>query len=233
MDNEIRFIDTHTHILPGMDDGAANLFEAEAMIQALVQQSVREVWLSPHYYAHKEALASFLARRQASYDALLPVLQKYPIRWRLGAEVYLTGALFNLKDLQPLFMSGSDYLLLEIPFDASSVEHISEQIARLIDNHEVEIVLAHIDRYDFMYKKTALERFLDLGVDLQCDLAFMDSSWLKRRTIFKYIEEGLIQHFCTDCHNMSSRAPQVTVKLDKMSEKLSKNSFAHYFKTAD
>lgn len=39
-----RFIDSHTHILPGMDDGAQNVEESEQMILSLSKQGIEEIF---------------------------------------------------------------------------------------------------------------------------------------------------------------------------------------------
>ena len=42
-------IDIHTHILPGMDDGARDVRESLAMIDLLKKQGVAGAVLTPHY----------------------------------------------------------------------------------------------------------------------------------------------------------------------------------------
>ena len=56
--------DFHTHILPGMDDGAADVSTAVAMIRKLQEQGVERIVLTPHYYAENESVEEFLERRE-------------------------------------------------------------------------------------------------------------------------------------------------------------------------
>ena len=43
-------IDFHTHILPGIDDGAKDVSVSAAMLEMEKEQGVNEIVLTPHYY---------------------------------------------------------------------------------------------------------------------------------------------------------------------------------------
>ena len=57
-------IDFHTHILPGLDDGAKTLDESIQLLKMEEEQGVDTIVLTPHYYHEREDLKSFLQRRQ-------------------------------------------------------------------------------------------------------------------------------------------------------------------------
>ena len=44
-------IDIHTHILPGVDDGASNIKESLRMARMAYQQGITDVIATPHYSA--------------------------------------------------------------------------------------------------------------------------------------------------------------------------------------
>ena len=64
------WIDFHTHILPGMDDGAETVQQSIKMLRMLRKQGVDRVALTPHFYAHRESVDSFLDRRQTAFEQL-------------------------------------------------------------------------------------------------------------------------------------------------------------------
>ena len=70
--------DIHTHILPGMDDGAADAEAALGMLRAERGQGVEEVAFTPHYYRDREDPKHFLARRQAALERLCRAAEKLP-----------------------------------------------------------------------------------------------------------------------------------------------------------
>ena len=52
-------IDLHTHILPGMDDGAKDTATSLQMLRMERDQGVDTVVLTPHYYRHRESAEDF------------------------------------------------------------------------------------------------------------------------------------------------------------------------------
>ena len=80
--------DLHTHILPGMDDGAQTIEEALALLQTQAQQGVDAVALTPHFYGRRESVESFLSRREAAWQQLLEATAGLQTpKLILGAEV--------------------------------------------------------------------------------------------------------------------------------------------------
>ena len=56
-------IDLHTHILPGMDDGAKDVKTSLALLRMESAQGVGTVVLTPHFYRDREEPQHFLTRR--------------------------------------------------------------------------------------------------------------------------------------------------------------------------
>ena len=56
--------DFHTHILPGIDDGAKTPEESLKLINSLRVQGIKNIVLTSHYYSHKESMEDFLKRRE-------------------------------------------------------------------------------------------------------------------------------------------------------------------------
>ena len=108
------FTDLHTHILPGVDDGAKDLEKALEMLRMQKACGVERVALTPHFYPLREEFQSFLDKRQQAYEGLLPNWDAESMPdLRLGAEVHYSPALAEL-DLRRLTIGQSDYLLLEL-----------------------------------------------------------------------------------------------------------------------
>ena len=49
--------DLHTHILPGIDDGAKSIEEALALLRAQANQGVDTVALTPHFYKRRNEVS--------------------------------------------------------------------------------------------------------------------------------------------------------------------------------
>ena len=64
-------IDFHSHILPGIDDGARNLETSLAMLDMAKAAGTDVMLATPHFYASRDRIDTFLQRRETARDALL------------------------------------------------------------------------------------------------------------------------------------------------------------------
>ena len=145
--------DLHTHILPGVDDGAKAPEESLEMLRMERDQGVDTVVLTPHFYRDRERPDAFLARRLAAAKALRDTLMALPKeevrtlpRLILGAEVALEPNLADIEQLPQMFMGHSKYLLLELPFSPWT-EQMFRQLRELMDRTGATLVIAHLERY--------------------------------------------------------------------------------------
>ena len=63
------YLDMHSHIIPGVDDGCQTPAESVAFLKEQIHQGCIGTIATPHYYA-RESIASFCARREKSFAAL-------------------------------------------------------------------------------------------------------------------------------------------------------------------
>ena len=150
-------IDFHTHILPGIDDGSRNVEMSVQMLHEEIKNSIDHVVFTPHFYADHDSIEHFLKRRGKSIGQLMVEIEKDEklsrMKYEFGAEVYYFTGIGNAVDIRKLCISGTDILLLEMPF-CQWTDAMYEDIGKLLHKQELTIVLAHIERYiDFQKKK--------------------------------------------------------------------------------
>ena len=78
--------DLHTHILPGMDDGAKTVEQSLQMLQMQLEQCVDTVVLTPHFYRERETVEEFLSRRGKAMAQLTAALPANAPQLLLGAD---------------------------------------------------------------------------------------------------------------------------------------------------
>lgn len=228
--DHFKFIDSHTHILPGMDDGAQNVEESEQMILSLSKQGIEEIFLTPHYYSHQESVDKFLQRREESFQALKSILDRYGMKYRLGAEVYAIPAILNYANLDDLCIEGTDLLLLEMSSPKSEPEQELNIIAEIYSRYPIKIILAHIDRYPFMLKPKVFNQFVRSDVYMQLNLTFLDAGFLVKRRCLKYLKQGHIQFLGTDCHRITGkRSPEVEKYRSQLTAKLTAEELGYIY----
>lgn len=198
--------DLHTHILPGVDDGAQNVEESLTIIDALRKNGIKYVCFTPHFYTHKESMEDFLERRQKAYEELQPLLPS-DLNFKLGAEVYVTKYLFaEERDVTALCIEGTPYMITEFSYDSKFSGETMRLITRL-RNLGVIPVLPHVERYPHLMKsKALLEELVYMGVIIQSNItSYTESN--KKRKLISLIKSGHIQLLSTDVHNMNRNSP--------------------------
>lgn len=128
----------------------------------------------------------------------------------MGAEVYISKYLFGNEKLQRIKIEGTDYALIEHSFREDFSEKAYERLVSLICDWGVTPILAHIERYgSLMGNSKTLDSLLELGCIAQVNInSFADEHRKIKKKLFKYLEAGKITLIGSDCHNLTTRAPE-------------------------
>ncbi|MCD7752863.1 MAG: capsular polysaccharide biosynthesis protein [Lachnospiraceae bacterium] len=201
-------IDFHSHFLPGIDDGSKSVEESLEMLALSWESGVDRIVATPHFYASKESPDHFLARREQAWERLAAALpDESPLIW-LGAEVYYYTGISRTEDLERLCIGGTNVLLLEMPFHRWSAGMIEEAID-IARGSGLIVLMAHIDRYLPDQTPDTWERLQDNGILFQVNASYFLDGWSSRRKALKLLREGQIEVLGSDCHNMTSRRPNL------------------------
>lgn len=210
--------DVHGHFLPGMDDGCKTVGEAIRVLKSSYAQGVRQMFATPHYYP-VESIEAFLERRERSYRVLADAIREETDipQIYLGAEVAYRPGLGYTAGLDRLCLGASRYLLLEMPFHKWNRE-ILRDIRNISAASGIVPVIAHIERYLNMDQKELLNSLLEMDVLVQMNAeCLLDAG--TRRTGRKLLKDGTVHLLGTDCHNMSSRAPNMGKAVEYLQKK--------------
>lgn len=202
-------IDFHSHILPEIDDGSQSIEESIALLKEEYGHGVRQVVLTPHFYAQKDPLLKFEQRRTDALQRLLDATEgseNIP-KLHIGAEVYYFPGISNSDILNELCLSGTSVMLLEMPFNQWT-EKILDDVEKIIFKHKITLVLAHIERYyEFQRKKDIWNEIFSMPLYAQINTgSFLNR---KKRFCLKFIKAGNSVILGSDCHNMEYRPPNL------------------------
>jgi protein-tyrosine phosphatase len=136
-------IDTHCHLLPGLDDGSRSLSESVSMARRLTGYGVSAVVCTPH------VSPQFPTRRDRavqSLQALESALSELRIQLelKLAAEVHPTSALQLDADALRMWALNGRYLVVEL-LGASRSDDI-ESIFRRVTEAGLTPIFAHPER---------------------------------------------------------------------------------------
>lgn len=197
------WIDFHSHVLPGIDDGAKDVNEAFTMLHEMENQQVKTVFATPHYYAHCEKIADFVKKRQIARTQLEKEKgNSMRIALRVAAEVALEPEICRL-DLTPLFYEDLSAVLLELPA-VHYKSWMSQEIEEIAYTFSVIPILAHFERY-LWYEREGLQELLRLPkVVVQISANMLDN----RETIdlikdLRFLRIPVL--LGSDAHNCGSR----------------------------
>ena len=214
-------IDFHSHILPGIDDGSANVETSFAMLQMEKEQGIRTVIATPHFDARFDDPEVFLAKREQAESSLrLAVAKEAGIPQVIpGAEVAFFRGMSHSEFLPHLTIGGSRCILVEMP-PAPWPEEFYRELADIWNLRHLLPVIAHVDRYITPLRTFGIpERLGSMQVAVQANGTF----FLEKRTAamaMKMLKSGRIQVLGSDCHNMTDRKPNLGVAMERIRYKL-------------
>lgn len=228
-------VETHCHILPGIDDGAKDVETSLKMINELKKQGAEKIIVTPHYYSDSLSLEDFLKKRENAFSKLKTELSKDAPEIILAAEVFVTRFLFMNEDLTPLSFGRENYMLTEHPFSCPFEEEHFEKILSLCCDYRLTPIMAHIERYPaLMNNPDKIDRLLQMGCLVQANIESFDELPLfQRKKLFKYLDSGKIQLIGSDCHNLTSRTPDYSSGAQRIEKKLGSEAIAALMRNAN
>ena len=182
------------------------------MLRELGKQGVDGVAATPHFYAERMSPGSFFERRQRAWEKLKPHLTEDMPEVRLGAEVRYFEGINRYAGLEAFCIEGTELLLIEMPNGVWTSRMISA-LLELNRREGLTVILAHIERYLRQQKEETWSLLLESGIRMQANASFFTGSFTKGKAI-KLFRSGGIHLLGTDCHNMSSRKPDMAEAMD-------------------
>lgn len=201
-------IDMHCHILPGVDDGARDVETSLAMLEASRAQGVQYMVATPHFYATRDRVDTFLDRRREAWETLKSRMgADYP-GIVLGAEVAFFRGISRAERLEALKIEGTDCILLEMPFRPWSEDDVDE-VSEILEKRGYTIILAHIERYLAMRGNADyIGNLLELPVLAQINAESL-LDWRQRGKLIKMVRNGQVHLLGSDCHGIHHRPPNL------------------------
>ena len=198
-------IDIHSHILPGIDDGAKTLEESVHLVTEMAGWGFDRLTCTPHITKKFRNTPETIREK---FDILNNALSAngLSIDLRMSAEYRLNPETWPeiLKSGQ--FMPIEDrYILMEFPINKpSDMEDLNpmEEFLKVM-SLGLTPILPHPERY-FYLQHDDLLRYVDAGVKIQSNygsLAGIYGSEVCKRAQ-SLIDEGIVSFLATDMHNM-------------------------------
>src|SRR4051812_13747625 len=210
-------IDLHSHILPGIDDGAPDLDASVAMGRAAVDGGVETIVATPHVSGTYPNDPLTFAERVAAVQTALNDAD-VPLRVLPGAEI-AHGMFQDLSEdaLRAAGLGGTaKWILFEAPFGGPM-----PFIDRMVDDLQIrgfQILLAHPERIGaFQRDIELLQKLVDQGC--LCSVTAGSVAGQFGKTIQRFTSElfarGLVHNLASDAHDANHRSPALRPVLEK------------------
>ena len=205
-------IDMHCHLLPGVDDGPADLDTALEMARIAVADGIRFSVVTPHIEPGR--YCNDKASLKQSFDEFRRALVKagIPLRVALGSEVRLdleVVAMFGREEVPFLgVVDGYEIVLLELP-----PTHVPVGAARYIERlvrQRIRPLIAHPERNEDIVRDAGkLEPLLAAGSYVQLNAGSLTGQFGRpvRRRARQLLMLDVFKVLASDGHDLSTRRP--------------------------
>lgn len=203
--NFLKFLeaDMHSHVLPGLDDGADSMEQSLSMIREMHQLGYRKLIATPHVMGdfYKNSPHDIRAKLEELQRAVHE--QQIPVELACAAEYYLDEWFVQkLADKQPLLTFGENYVLFETSFHNEPL-HFQEIIFKIKSNGYIP-VLAHPERYTYLYNRlNNLVDWHDNGLLFALNLNSLVGYYgpEAKKVAIKLVEHNLVDFVGSDAHS--------------------------------
>lgn len=210
-------IDIHSHILPGLDDGAGSIEESLQMLRMAAAAGTTDIVATPHanseFVFDPDRVAYEIAELQHSADDIP--------RIHCGCDFHLSPE--NIEDAlrapTKYAINHRNYLLVE--FSERSIPKTTRQIFSAMQAAGIQPIITHPERNHRLQKRIdELESWVDLGCSLQVTAQALLGLFGSRARDFSHvlITRGLVHFLASDAHDPEHRTTVLQPAWDYVSE---------------
>jgi len=213
-------IDLHTHIIPGIDDGAPDPATALAMLKMAAADGSTGLVATPHVIEAEwvpdwDEIVNCCQRlnqdaRHAGINVTL-----YP-----GAEVMINMDLLKRIEHPGIYcINGGSYMLLELP--ALEIPGFTEEFLFKLQTKGITPIIAHPERNLALQKNLKLlNRWLERGILIQLNASSINGQFGKEvvNTATKLLTSGMVHCLGSDAHGVESRRPLLSAAVRRITK---------------
>lgn len=208
--------DLHSHVLPGVDDGAPDLEAALATLEALQRDGVRAVCATPHLRASAAPNGDQRTRANEAWGELTAAAagRLHGLELYRGFEILLDTKVFDFSDPE-LRLGGTGYVLVE--WSAFTIPPDSVAVVDSLTAAGVRPVIAHAERYfGYQGRYDVVGAWREAGAVIQVNSGSVVRGHGEgaARQAAALLERGWVDLLASDTHARPNRSPSVREAYD-------------------
>jgi len=204
-------IDSHCHVLFGVDDGAKTIEDSITMLKDAAADGIKKVICTSHCVPGIKFENDY-ANLKPVYDQVVEALklQNIDIELYLGCELMATPlSLQWLKENRIASLNQTKWLLIEIPYLSDVQFEIDvEDTFKTLISMGYKILIAHPERYKQIqndYSKMAVWRSIGCHFSVNRTSLLDTAREIDRTLSWKFIEDDYCDVIATDAHRLTIR----------------------------
>ena len=195
--------DIHSHILPGIDDGAPDVETSIRLIQGLMEMGVKRSIATPHI------LSDMYRNNAETISAAATILRNELLKRKIhyevsaAAEYMMDAYFFELLQQKTKLLTIRDNIVLT-EFSYASRPDSPERMSFAIITEGYSPILAHPERYPYYYDNYKMfHKLADLGFLLQVNLLSLTGYYGKEamKAAIYMLKNNLVSYLGTDMHH--------------------------------
>jgi len=199
-------IDIHSHILPGMDDGAPDFAATSAMLAMARADGITAMVATPHADLRYRYDAALCAREISRIRQECP---EAPLVYS-GCELHLTPENLDAVLHAPasFTMNGTKHLLLELPDQTTNAA--VEAAVQVLAANRLRPVIAHPERNRLFHRDPSIaSRLFEMGAFFQVTAQSVLGSFGReaQRTWASLLKLRMVHMIASDAHGVEHRRP--------------------------
>lgn len=215
-------IDFHSHIIPGIDDGAKSEEEALKLLNLAAASGTTKIVATPHFFLGSYEEDFEAVKRKVQGLKTLVKENNIPIEIFSGQEVFYTKYILKQYGQGILgTINDTRYMLIELSLHAFDTEEV------LNDLYELQLkgivpILAHPERYrNFLKDPEAINPFIEEGFLFQLNTTSIDGTFGKevKALADRYTENNIYSLIGSDAHNFHMRNTDMSKGLSILQKK--------------
>lgn len=195
-------VDMHSHLLPGIDDGAKTIEESLSMIKRFIELGYKRLIMTPHVMSdfYRNTPEIILGKLDLVREACKK--EGLEIQLDAAAEYYLDeGFVKKLENKEELLTFGDRYLLFETSY--LNAPHQLDTAIFMMQSQGYKPIMAHPERYVYNFGKVEkFEELYEKGVLMQVNLMSVVGYYgpPQKRMAEELIAKGIVNFIASDCH---------------------------------
>ena len=197
------YVDIHSHLLPGIDDGSKSLSESITLIAEFQKLGYKKLIVTPHIMSHRYQNTSEIILEKLA--VLREALEKHGINIIVEAasEYYLDEHFLSLLRKKDLLTFNHDHVLFEISYTQAPQDLEGIIFEMILAGYTP--VLAHPERYLHMHDHfERYEALKEQGVLFQLNINSLAGYYSKniKQIAEKLVAKGMVDFLGSDVHKM-------------------------------